>query len=146
MENQDIVMMNMANSYKNAYEILIKTSGANDRMALLILPATTIAAFACELYLKSIILKETGKLEKGHALDKLFYKTSHTAQYNIKMITTKLFEIRSKQNLASFDKCLKKNSSLFVQCRYCYESGVHADTLFLDSMLKAITVYLKVSI
>lgn len=144
MQNQDVVMLNFANSYKQAYEILIGTCNSvkSNELMLLYVPATTIAAFACELYMKVIILKERGQLEKGHYLDKLFVKLPANAQNNIKLITSQLYKSRSQEEL-DFDKCLADNAKLFIECRYCYESGVQANTLFVDSFLNAFSFYFQ---
>lgn len=73
---------------------------------------TTNIAFACELYLKCILVMEQKKTVTGHKIDELFASIQNEEIKN-----------RIKSNVAydNFDLCIKEIKLAFTVARYTYE-------------------------
>ena len=76
---------------------------------LLTVPGTVCAAFACELLLKLVLLRETGQHPRGHQLEILFGKCSED------------FRLVMEQKLPGISKLFVRNSTQFVDGRYHFE-------------------------
>ena len=83
------------------------------------IPAIVNAAFACELYLKSIL----GTNTKEHNLAILYSQLDNEKQSRIRQYVDKSFDGHS---IYSFDSCLKRAANVFVNWRYIYENE-HSD-------------------
>lgn len=78
------------------------------------IPAIVNAAFACELYLKSMIFEQI----QDHDLQKLFSKLDVEAQTKIKnSINAELIG----NPIYNFEMCLEKAANVFVEWRYIFE-------------------------
>lgn len=87
-----------------------------------------LLSFACELGLKTLILKDGGKPKKGHNLNDLVA----CVDARIKHVIFDTMEM----NELSFDECISKNSDSFVKWRYFTESiPLRADIQFLERFL-----------
>lgn len=62
-----------------------------DKISIYLFPAISLAAFSCELALKSRILDESSKKTKNHDLSKLFCFLSHGTQQDIILRTVNLY-------------------------------------------------------
>lgn len=70
----------MANAYKNSYNIIsdfanvkFPIQGSIDQAKMLCnIPATTLAAFSCELFMKSMLYAENTSVIRLHDLSELF--------------------------------------------------------------------------
>lgn len=88
------------------------------KYAVVNIPAIVNAAFACELYLKSLLGK------KGeHNLKNLFELLDTDKQEQIRSYVDKKFD---KHCIYSFDFCLKRAANVFIEWRYIYEEN-HTD-------------------
>lgn len=83
------------------------------------IPAIVNAAFACELYLKSMLNKKKGV----HNLKALFKLLDTDIQEQIKSYVDKKL---NKHCSYSFDICLERAAKVFIEWRYIYE-GYHTD-------------------
>jgi len=92
----------------------------------------TCAAFASELYLKCLILLETGQLMKGeHNLRKLFSKLPDDTQQRVERtfnaITAPRFQnsddFYGARQPKSFRDALKHGAEAFINWRYIYEAN-----------------------
>lgn len=76
---------------------------------LLTVPGAVCAAFACELLLKLVLLRETGQHPRGHQLEILFGKCSED------------FRLVMEQKLPGISELFVRNSTQFVDGRYHFE-------------------------
>ena len=83
------------------------------------IPAIVNAAFACELYMKSIL----GTNTKEHNLSLLYSQLNIEKQIRIRQYIDKSFD---GHLIYSFDTCLKRAANVFVDWRYIYENE-HSD-------------------
>jgi len=99
----------LISNHKNFFVDNLKISCGTSSMA--------IAAFACELYLKSLIYynSEDSKLNKNHELYKL-YKMLPTEYINELNKNVILF------NVPNMDAGFKEINKLFEKCRYFFET------------------------
>lgn len=90
------------------------------------IPSIVNMAFACELYLKSLL--SDGESEThGHFLDELFNKLDNTIKEQIK-------NHPQFKGDSDFDSNLKANNRVFESWRYCFELGRECivDIIFLE--------------
>ena len=87
--------------------------------SVLNIPAIVNAAFACELYIKSILVTTT----KEHDLEILYSQLDNEKQSEIRSYVDKCF---NGHPTYKFDTCLKRASNAFVDWRYIYEDE-HSD-------------------
>lgn len=148
MKNQEIAMFNLANAYKNSYNIISNLANAKlpvqgniaQAQALCNIPATTLAAFSCELFMKSMLYTEDANVIKLHDLSKLFKKLKPEAQKQIQENTCLKYEALLNQQI-DFYKELDVCANLFVTSRYCYEQGVSVNMIFVGCILQALFEY-----
>lgn len=103
--------------YNNAEEYfnLIILAAKESQGAALLTSANAVfanMAFACELYLKSMLVYEKCQLVKGHWLNELFEQLGDQEIKNT---------IKRKVNRTDFDLCIKEVSKCFEVIRYAYE-------------------------
>lgn len=98
-------LINSANSFLKAADRCLNGFRIEEGVEMLTVPGTLCASFSCELFLKYILLAETGEEVRGHKLVDLFKKCSE--------------EIQS--DLASIKTILERNNGLFVEARYHHE-------------------------
>lgn len=76
---------------------------------LLTVPGMVCAAFACELLLKFVLLRETGEHPRGHHLETLFGLCSED------------FRLDMERRLPGVSELFVRNSTQFVDGRYHFE-------------------------
>lgn len=86
---------------------------------LLPFPLFVNAALACELYLKAIMMLESGdsSFDGGHNLNDLYLKISSIARCQIES------HYNNKNLYISLDDLLTKYGNNFVEWRYAFENG-----------------------
>jgi hypothetical protein len=75
----------------------------------LTVPGMVCAAFACELLLKFVLLRETGSHPRGHRLEQLFGQCSEE------------FRAEMERRMPGFSDLVVRNSTQFVDGRYHFE-------------------------
>ena len=105
-------------------------------------PATVNSAFACEVYLKAILLFYNIPIEKKHKIKELYEMLPERIQEWTKNEVTKGYE---RMWYDSFGRELLENiSDAFVEWRYIYEhdwsksSVIHMETGFLTAFRNAL--------
>jgi HEPN domain-containing protein len=98
-------------------------------------PMVICASFSLELYLKCLIQIESGTSEKGHDLEKLFFKLSPESQ---KMIRTSYEPHKAREDAmfaaivgvpvprTDFDFVLHASAKAFEHFRYAFEGIVES--------------------
>jgi len=96
-----------------------------------LIPSLVNGAFAIELYLKTLVFLDTGKMPTGHKLSTLFNSLSHARRKRLAEIYTEEFNkdrlLVHERNVASdkgsYDLLpqLIRNDDTFVAVRYVYE-------------------------
>jgi len=122
-------------------EVFRAGSGILSRhMPALMFPMVMCASFSLELYLKSLVLLESGEAERGHNLETLFSKVSPESQRAIRENYEKK---RTEQNAmfaaskvpplpkTDFDFILHASAEAFENFRYAYEGIVKDQTGWL---------------
>lgn len=104
-------LLESANSFLKAASRCINDGNGEDGEEVLLVPAEVCASFACELYLKYIIHKETGKEPKGHELLVLYNQLNEEHKLKIS---------KHREDLIEF---LERNNKQFVEARYHHENG-----------------------
>lgn len=99
-------------------------------------PFTVNAAFACELYMKAILIHNSadGTIARGHKLDELFNALPKDAQNQIET----LFNKKLKHDLHSL---LVEISTAFVEWRYAFEGGVRINVTGILAFATALHEY-----
>ena len=96
---------------------------------------TTNIAFACELYLKCILVMEQKKIISGHKLDALF---SSIQNEQIKS------NIKDNVAYANFDLCIGEIKDAFIVARYDYEyKEMACDFKFMILLMNALRAECK---
>ena len=98
-----------------------KVEGGCTQYSVVNIPAIVNAAFACELYMKSLIKEKENK--QGHDLKELFDKLTNETQEQIKQFVNEKLET---QPFYSFDTLLDLAKNAFVEWRYIFEEE-HTD-------------------
>ena len=94
--------------------------------------AVILRAFATELTLKAISLKQTGQYKKTHDLLLLFEDLEDDTK---KIIA----EVADNRGIAPLEQILSKHKDDFVEWRYVAEGGTHSVTLLdLDKALEVL--------
>lgn len=148
MKKQEIEMFNLANAYKNSYNIIsdfanvkFPIQGRIDQAKLLCnIPAATLAAFSCELFMKSMLYAEDTSVIRLHDLSELFKKLQSEAQRQIRENTCSKYDALSNKQI-DFYKELDVCANLFITSRYCYEHGVRVNMIFVRCFLQALFEY-----
>jgi hypothetical protein len=106
----------------------------------LMFPMVMCASFSLELYLKSLVLLESGTAERGHNLETLFSKISPASQGAIRKNYEKKRSVQDAMLAASnvpplpkadFDFVLHASAEAFENFRYAYEGIVKDQTGWL---------------
>ena len=99
-------------------------------------PFTVNAAFACELYMKAILIHNSadGTIARGHKLDELFNALPKDAQNQIETC----FNKKLKHDLHSL---LAEISTAFVEWRYAFERGVKINVTGILAFATALQEY-----
>jgi HEPN domain-containing protein len=105
-------LLDSAISFFKAADRCLNGCKEEEGIEMLTVPGSVCATFSCELFLKYILLVETGEELKGHNLADLFKKCS-------KEIQSALME-RNKSILT----ILERNNTQFVEARYHHEKEV----------------------
>ncbi|MCD7779919.1 MAG: hypothetical protein LUH05_04525 [Candidatus Gastranaerophilales bacterium] len=134
------------NIFKTACSILQNElqKGINDKkdckkvnmQCALFVPIIVNAAFACELFFKSMLTQKVRK----HKLDELFIKLDTDIQENIrKLVKNKMMDKKLKCSNDDFDNYLKKNGDVFVIWRYFFErtDPISVDFQFVISLMES---------
>jgi len=100
------------------------------------------AAFACELYLKAIMIfeSENDEFSKGHDLKDLFERISDDAKLRIR---TNYDGLYMKTHKVAFDKLLGDTYSPFVTWRYTFESPAEGNSHELWILMKSLREYVS---
>ena len=95
------------------------------------LPALmTNVAFACELYLKSLLFFERKDCRNHHDLFKLYNMLSDDMKSSVRILRTR------KSDKRGFELSLKENGEAFVVFRYMYENvTMSSDPQFLSELM-----------
>ena len=129
----DEIAMNNGVIFQRAVDILnnkmqcgvinltLESSGTDGKAALdaaLLVPIAVNSAFACELFIKSMLPPNT----KGHKLDDLFTLLNSDIQERIKSLTIeKMKKLKSTYCDADFQGDLLHHNNIFVEWRYFHE-------------------------
>jgi hypothetical protein len=111
------------------------TIGYNERNVGLYIPMAILSAFATEIYLKCLLLLETGSFQSGHDLRTLFdaldnqTKTEVRTRFDAHASSDGLFEKlrRDRGWSMDFDWCLDSSRKAFNKFRYLYETPLELD-------------------
>lgn len=145
MKHNEMQIFNLATAYKNSYVLLFGIANTNfdsgemtrKGLALCNIPATTMAAFSGELYIKGMLQACAIRSEKEHNLFRLFIKLPTNIQDKIRNETSAKY-IQIAHEELKFEEVLKDSAELFVKCRYCYEFGVSFNPIFIRCFLDAL--------
>ena len=113
-----------ADAFNLAAQILTQFSIPNIR---LMLPHVVLTSFSSELYLKCMILIETGNVPSGHDLAKLFDQlkdgTKQIIENEWNAETAKQSAVEVDRRARNLKDTLAKEANAFVTWRYAYEPG-----------------------
>lgn len=92
---------------------------SNEKGLILTIPVAVNCAFACELFLKSMLPEGT----KGHKLKELFNSLEPSLKNNIESIVVHILNDATQDNylIDNFKHDLNINSNVFNEWRYCHE-------------------------
>ena len=120
-------LLDSANSFLKAADRCLNGCKVEEGVEILIVPGTVCASLSCELFLKYILLIESGQEAKIHSLGDLFKKCSKEIQSDL---------IERKASILSI---LARNNSKFVKARYHHEEDIlsfcHSELLQTAEML-----------
>jgi HEPN domain-containing protein len=102
-------LLDSAESFLKAADRCLNGCKVEVGMEMLTVPGAVCASFACELYLKYILLVENGEAARGHRLADLFRKCSKEIQSAVAALRADIVDI------------LQRNTSQFVEIRYHHE-------------------------
>ena len=102
-------LMESATSFYKAADRCLNGNQSEPGIEMLTVPGAVCAAFACELFLKYIVLRETGTHPRGHKLDDLLGECSAESRNELAVMRPDLVQV------------LERNSTHFVQSRYHHE-------------------------
>jgi hypothetical protein len=105
-------LLDAASSFYKAADRCLNGNKVEPGIELLTVPGAVCAAFACELFLKYIVLRETGKHPRGHKLDDLFQECSAQSRDQLASACPEILQV------------LQRNSTQFVQARYHHEQDL----------------------
>lgn len=111
------IFQEAANFHEGAQRSFENRIGADGRSSFLVSAGIVGLAFACELYMKAIYNRETGKTKTGHRLNVLFAALSQATQDAVE----KNYMERRKGSSADLRKDILTFSNAFVEWRYIYE-------------------------
>lgn len=135
MDKNNIERMQMnAEGFKAAANYLDQAISKNGVFLGVYGPAYTAnLAFACELYLKQLLLL-TGKKQIGHELKSLYQYLNDDTKAQIKRAYEKkceefYAEVDNNVELRDLDSCLEAYNKAFEDWRYWYEGGKSSDCI-----------------
>lgn len=104
--------------------------------AALVVPVAVNGAFACELFMKSMLPKDT----LGHKLNDLFELLDNNLKEDIRDLTVeRMKKINSEYCYTNFQEELVHNSNVFAEWRYFHEGNADFIGLqFILSFMKSI--------
>jgi HEPN domain-containing protein len=105
-------LINSANSFLKAADRCLNGSKIEEGVEMLTVPGTVCASLSCELFLKYILLAETGKLFQFHELVDLFNNCSEEIQSDL------------IERNASILTIIERNNVQFVKARYHHEKDI----------------------
>jgi len=108
----DADLLDAANSFLKAADRCLNGNRVEQGVELLIVPGAVCAAFSCELFLKYIVMRETGQAPRRHALDDLFQKCSAQSRDELARECPDILQM------------LQRNSEQFVEARYHHEEAL----------------------
>jgi len=104
----EVDLLDAADSFCKAADRCLASCKVETGVEMLTVPGAVCAAFACELYLKYIHLKESGRHPRGHDLHGLFTRLSES-------VRAALVECR-----ADVEEVLHRNRRRACTCRLRY--------------------------
>ena len=120
-------------TYANSLDIEAQSSAILFRCdAFYTFPAVMNLAFACELYLKAICIKNGVSFDKSHALDRLFSDLPDAIRKQL----SDNFEAKVKYKV-SFKETIENHSNAFIRWRYAYEDKNRDVEAYPDNLLLA---------
>lgn len=114
------------------------------------IPNFAILAFACELYMKTILFYHTKNFPKGHDLEHLYVEISKYFNKSefIKIFAEQMRELFDDYSIKSSEQSLietlRKNSNMFEDWRYIFEKKIdkpYAVHGFLLQLSEALRLY-----
>jgi HEPN domain-containing protein len=105
-------LLDAATSFYKAADRCLNGNRVEPGIEMLTVPGAVCAAFACELFLKYIVLRETGKHPHGHKLDDLLKECSAECRDELAVKSPDIVQV------------LQRNSAHFVQARYHHEKDL----------------------
>ncbi len=113
-----------------------KINNLNDIICGGMYPFVVNMAFACELYIKAILIYKSNnnKIEKSHDLKKLFETLPIDVQSNIKTIF-------SEKSDGDLEIILPEINTAFVDWRYAYEKNVSANLSDIQKFAESLKEY-----
>jgi hypothetical protein len=113
-------------------------------------PIGMLHGLCLELYLKALILQETGIEAKGHNLEKLFLMLPRGTQLRIQFaydhpppLNAAYREgMRQHGFPTDFGECLSLSKNAFVEQRYLYEDQNKNSSMLLDDILSSVREYI----
>jgi len=132
----DILNDKMQQGIKNMVQGNSGKDGKATLDAALFVSVVVNCSFACELFLKSMLPKNT----RGHKLDELFVLLDSDIQNRIKNNTIdKMKIIKTTYNETDFQADLASNSNKFAEWRYFHEGNSQTANLeFISCFMKSI--------
>lgn len=147
----DEVAMNNGVIFQHTYDILNEkmqqgiinmvqgsngTDGKAKLDAALFVPVVVNSAFACELFMKSMLPSDT----RGHKLDDLFALLDNDIQERIRSFTIdKMKKLKPEYSDTDFQNDLLHNNNVFAEWRYFHEGNSNSVNLqFISLFMKAI--------
>lgn len=118
-----------------------KINNLNDIISGGMYPFVVNMAFACELYIKAILIYNSNndKIEKSHDLKKLFETLPADAQSKIKTIF-------SEKSDGDLETILPEINTAFVDWRYAYEKNVDIDLTSIQAFAESLKKYVDKNI
>ena len=105
-------LLDSATSFLKAADRCLNSCKVEEGVEMLTVPGTVCASLSCELFLKFIILAETGEAVKGHHLLDLFKKCPKDIQFALLERNSGIVDV------------LERNNSQFVEARYHHEKEI----------------------
>lgn len=144
----DEMAMNNGVIFQHAVEVLntqmnvglankLLKNGINGNLdAALIVPIAVNGAFACELFIKSLLPKNT----RGHKLNELFEQLNPNLKKDIQNLTiVNMKKVNSEYCDTDFQKDLIHSSNVFSEWRYFHEGNTNSiQYQFIWSFMKSI--------
>lgn len=140
-KEKGIQIKNAATFNHNAHNLVsavIKKEQNSEDILSMLIPDIMLCAFTCELYLKSILVKNEIPFGRTHELDKLFYILDQETQALIEKETIKELKCFDPDCEYNFREILINNGNAFIEVRYFYENGFSINYSFLVAFTNAL--------